>query len=184
MAELTREQVEEILADPVRREKGLRDKDLSGLNLSGLDLSGVCLCRANLSCANLPGADLSGACLSRADLRGADLSGANLHGANLYGANLHNMSNSHILAVEGLPSGYLVMVPTWEGWQIRFGCWQGTPEELRGMIPKDKWVESQGVRCDELRPLMMALLGLVDEHTRLHAGVIERLREKWAPKDD
>lgn len=85
-AEMTRGDVEAMIAKAGGKPLDLTDKSLSGLDLSGLDLKGVNLRTARLNKANLSGADLSGANLQQAWLLKANLSGAKLAGADMFGA--------------------------------------------------------------------------------------------------
>lgn len=97
-----------------------------------------------------------------ADLRWADLRGADLRGANLYGANLREAKGVlHIPA--GLPSGELTLWHHDEEWRVRVGCWEGTPDDLRALIAKDRdWPEAEGEEIKRRRPLLEAALTLIE----------------------
>ncbi|BCM85695.1 pentapeptide repeat-containing protein [Methylobacterium indicum] len=84
-AEMTRADVEALIARAAGRPIDLSDKALSGLDLSGLDLRGANLRTARLNRVNLRGADLSGANLEQAWIIKADLTGAKLVGARMFG---------------------------------------------------------------------------------------------------
>src|SRR4051812_5583791 len=75
-ADLSREQVMQLLAQASGERANFDGKDLSDLDLSGLDLRR----------ASLRGTSLFASKLVNADLRGTDLAGANLNGAWLMGA--------------------------------------------------------------------------------------------------
>ena len=120
-------------------------------NLRGADLRGADLSRADLRVTNLYGADLRGAYLYGADLRGAYLSEANLHGAK---------GVLHIQA--GLPSGTLTLWQHDDEWRVRVGCWEGTPDDLRALVAKDRgWPAAEGEEIKRRRPLLEAALTLV-----------------------
>ena len=117
--------------------------------------------------ADLRGADLGGADLWRANLRGADLGGANLGRANLWGANLWRAdlgganSAPAVLQVAGLPSGDAILTPRPDGWELRVGCWTGTPDLLEALIADDEgWPEAEGDECARRRPGLQSLIGL------------------------
>ena len=84
-AEMSRADVEAMIAKADGKPLDLADRALSGLDLSGLNLSGVNLRTARLNKANLRGADLSGAILEQAWLIKADLSGAKIVDAKMFG---------------------------------------------------------------------------------------------------
>ncbi len=179
----------------------LRYADLEGANLEGANLEGANLRGANLEGANLEGANLRGANLRGANLRGADLEGANLEGADLWGANLWganlwganlrgaNLRGANLrgqlemLQVSGLRSGVAVLVPTWEGWKLRVGCWKGTVQGLRELIAQDEgWPEARGDEIARRRPGLELLIGLCELHMADHDGLIDRLAELWHPE--
>ena len=139
MTALTRADVDRIVADA--RAAGRR-ADLMGANLWRADLGG-----ADLGGANLWHADLGGANLGRANLGGADLGGAN--------------SAPAVLQVAGLPSGDAILTPRPDGWELRVGCWTGTPNLLDALIADDEgWPEAKGDECARRRPGLQALIGL------------------------
>ena len=158
--QLTRADVLRIVQDA--RDRGVRP-DLSGADLRGADLSG-----ADLSGADLPGADLSGANLWRADLRRADLSGAAWGG----------------LRIDGLLSGQLTLTPTPDGWHVRVGCWEGSPEDLAHLLvaPDAEWPEARGAERTRREALLRPALALIAAHTAAHPDVIPALAKKWSTK--
>ena len=114
--------------------------------------------------------DLQDANLRRANLQDADLQDANLRHANLWDG----------LVVQGLPSGSATLVPTSAGWALRVGCWTGTPDDLRALIASDTgWPEARGREVARRRPLLAALLILIDAHTTDRADVISDLAARW-----
>jgi len=119
---------------------------------------------ANLQYANLQGADLQGANIQDADLRDADLQGAVLS----------------VMRVSGMPSGDLLAFPCPDGWWIRVGCWEGTPDDLRELVAADDgWPEAEGAEIARRRPYLEAALSLIDLHVAAHPGVVESLAQKW-----
>ena len=151
----------------------LRDADLCGANLCA-----AYLCGANLRGAYLRGADLCGANLRGANLRGADLRWANLNGANLYGA------RGEVLAIDGLPSGPVRLIPTLDGWSLRIGCWgDGTatygPAALRDLIAGTDWPEAEGDEQDRRRPGLAAVADLCDAHAAANPDLIADLAKRW-----
>lgn len=158
--------------------------DLNGINLRDADLRYVDLYGANLRYANLRGADLRGADLRGAELcganlRGAELRGADLCGANLCGANLRGAEWGG-LQITDLPSGQLTLTPTCDGWQLRVGCWSGTPDQLRELVAHDKgWPEAKGEEITRRRPYLQAALALCEVHMKDHQDVIEELKARW-----
>ncbi len=164
--------------------------NLSGANLSGVDLSWVDLRKADLSGANLRKADLHKADLSGADLRGANLSWANLSwadlsGADLSGANLSGATkNAQVLHLQGLPSGEVTFHPTPAGWYLCVGCWSGALADFEELISQDEdWPEAEGAEVARRRPSLEAVAALCKAHMDLHPHVVEKLAEKWAPKE-
>jgi len=159
--------------------------DLEGADLEGADLEGANLRGANLRGANLRYADLRYANLRYANLRGAnlrdaDLRGANLRGANLRGANLRGADLGGVLRIDGLPSGQVTLIPTPTGWDLRVGCWHGTPDNLRTLIASDDgWPEARGEEIGRRRPLLVAALSLIDAHMVDRGQVITDLAAKW-----
>ena len=104
-AEMTRGDVQAVLAATGGHPADLSGKRLSGLDLSGLDFTGANLRLARLNHANLSGAKLDGAVLDQAWALGANFSGASLVKASLYmsqmaGARLDgaNLEEAHITA--------------------------------------------------------------------------------------
>jgi uncharacterized protein YjbI with pentapeptide repeats len=87
-SELSRQEVEQRLAQRKGDAPDLSNHDLSGADLSGLDLHGADFFSSRLTGARLAGANLASANFTRAELQKADFSGANLRGANLYAAPL------------------------------------------------------------------------------------------------
>ena len=127
-----------------------------------------------LGLKTLWGADLQGA-----NLWGADLRDANLRDANLWGANLQDIGGL-TMQLRGMPSGELILFPRPDGWWIRVGCWDGTPDDLRELVAADdKWPEAEGAEIARRRPYLEAALALVDLHIAEHPGVIEDLSQRW-----
>ncbi|WP_281289240.1 pentapeptide repeat-containing protein [Nesterenkonia populi] len=149
---------------PTAGEADLRGANLWGANLRGADLRGADLRGANLWGANLRGADLWGADLREADLREADLWGARWNG----------------LAIQNLPSGNLLLVPTSKGWHMRIGCWSGSPDELSELIVRDdNWPEARGDEITRRRPYLEAAVSLCRVHMADRPSVIEGLARRW-----
>lgn len=204
----------EYLADLDLRGLDLSGANLTGAYLRGADLTGAVLSRANLTGASLPdsklyGADLSlanltdtflgranlsdahltGALLSRSDLYGANLSNADLRRAYLVGADLSSASLAGAymtgLALEGLPSGPLLFIPTLEGWSLKIGCWHGTLTELREMIAKDTdWPEAQGDEIAYRRPMLEAAADMCEVYAKAHPFALKAVKaaaDRWNP---
>ena len=169
----------------------LRGSDLRGVDLRGVDLRDATLTGANPRGADLSGADLRGADLRWADLRGVDLrdatlTGANLRGANLRGADLRgaDLSGARIIHLAGLPSGETIFIPTAAGWYLTVGCWKGNLEDFKTLIASDEgWPEARGSEVTRRRPSLQAVAALCEAHMDLHPHVVEKLAEKWAPKE-
>ncbi len=162
----------------------LSGANLSGANLSGANLSGADLSWANLRWADLSGANLSGANLSGANLRWADLSWANLRWANLSGANLSgaNLSGAdwNGLALDGLPSGRVLLIPTPDGWTLRVGCESGPAQHLRDIIAGDAWPSGCGeAERDRRRPTLSVVADLADAWIAAHPETVPSLAERW-----
>jgi uncharacterized protein YjbI with pentapeptide repeats len=162
--------------------------NLYGANLCGADLRGANLSEANLIWANLCGADLRGANLSEANLSEANLRGANLSEANLIWANLIwanlNGARGEVLAIDGLPSGPVRLIPTLDGWSLRIGCWgDGTatygPAALRDLIAGTDWPEAEGDEQDRRRPGLAAVADLCDAHAAANPDLIANLAKRW-----
>lgn len=151
-----------------------KNPDLSGLDLRELNLTSFNLWGAHLREANLRGADLRDANLQFAYLRCADLRETDLRYANLRGVYWDG------LQITNLPSGQLMLTPTCDGWQLRVGCWRGTPDQLRTLIAQDEgWPEAKGEEITRRRPYLEAALTLCEVHMKDHADVIDDLKERW-----
>ena len=168
----------------------LRKADLHKADLSGADLRKANLSKANLSGANLRKVDLSGVDLSGADLRWASLSGADLRWANLSKANLSwadlswATKNAQVLHLQGLPSGEVTFHPTPAGWYLYVGCWSGALADFEELISQDEdWPEAEGAEVARRRPSLEAVAALCKAHMDLHPQIVEKLAEKWAPKE-
>ena len=177
---MTRDEVLRIVREAQGRGErpNLRGADLTGADLTRADLTGADLTRADLSGANLRWADLRWANLYGANLRGADLRWANLNGANLYGA------RGEVLAIDGLPSGPVRLIPTLDGWSLRIGCWgDGTatygPAALRDLIAGTDWPEAEGEEQDRRRPGLAAVADLCDAHAAANPDLIADLAKRW-----
>lgn len=79
---------------------------------------------------------------SAQDVRAAVIE-AREKGANLRDADLWDAKGAPIV-VHGLPSGTALLHLTDAGWQIRVGCWTGSPDELETLIEGDEWPEAKG----------------------------------------
>ena len=141
--------------------------------------------RANGERADLRGVDLSWANLSWASLSWADLSWANLSKANLSGADLRWATrNAQVLHLQGLPSGEVTFHPTPAGWYLYVGCWSGALADFEELISQDEdWPEAEGAEVARRRPSLEAVAALCKAHMDLHPHVVEKLAEKWAPKE-
>ena len=136
--------------------------------------------RVDLSWVDLRKADLSGANLRKADLHKADLTGADLTGADLRGAT----KNAQVLHLQGLPSGEVTFHPTPAGWYLYVGCWSGALADFEELISQDEdWPEAEGAEVARRRPSLEAVAALCKAHMDLHPHVVEKLAEKWAPKE-
>ena len=194
-APMTRDEVLRIVREAQGRGErpNLRGADLTGADLTRADLTGANLSEANLNGADLTGADLTRADLSGANLRWADLRWANLYGANLRGADLRwaNLNGANlygargeVLAIDGLPSGPVRLIPTLDGWSLRIGCWgDGTatygPAALRDLIAGTDWPEAEGEEQDRRRPGLAAVADLCDAHAAANPDLIADLAKRW-----
>ena len=192
---MTRDEVLRIVREAQGRGErpNLRGADLTGADLTRADLTGADLRWANLTRADLTGADLTRADLSGANLRWADLRWANLYGANLRGADLRwaNLNGANlygargeVLAIDGLPSGPVRLIPTLDGWSLRIGCWgDGTatygPAALRDLIAGTDWPEAEGEEQDRRRPGLAAVADLCDAHAAANPDLIADLAKRW-----
>ena len=192
---MTRDEVLRIVREAQGRGErpNLRGADLTGADLTRADLTGADLRWANLTRADLTGADLTRADLSGANLRWADLRWANLYGANLRGADLRwaNLNGANlygargeVLAIDGLPSGPVRLIPTLDGWSLRIGCWgDGTatygPAALRDLIAGTDWPEAEGEEQDRRRPGLAAVADLCDAHAAANPDLIADLAKHW-----
>lgn len=104
-AEMSRADVEAMIAAAGGRPLDLADKALSGLDLSGLNLRGANLRTARLNKANLRGTDLSGANLEQAWLIKADLSGAKLADTKMFGITARDANLSGADLSRAMPIG-------------------------------------------------------------------------------
>ncbi|MGH1570898.1 pentapeptide repeat-containing protein [Methylobacterium sp. P31] len=104
-AEMSRADVEALIAKAGGKPIDLHDKALSGLDLSGLNLRGANLRTARLNKANLSRADLSGANLEQAWFLKADLSGAKLADAKMFGITARDANLSGADLSRSMPIG-------------------------------------------------------------------------------
>ncbi|MDO9426827.1 MAG: pentapeptide repeat-containing protein [Methylobacterium sp.] len=104
-AEMTRGDVEALIAGADGKPIDLSDRALAGLDLSGLNLRGANLRTARLNKANLRGADLTGANLEQAWFIKADLSGAKLVGAKMFGITARDANLSGADLSRSMPIG-------------------------------------------------------------------------------
>lgn len=112
-AELTRAEVEALIASAAGRPVDLVDRSLNGLDLSGLDLAAADLTRAKLNRAKLRGTRLAGAKLDlawgmQADLTDADLSRASLMQAQFPGAILDRADLGGAVVIANLEGASLL----------------------------------------------------------------------------
>ena len=150
-------------------------------NLSKTELiNQLTTARANGERADLRGVDLSWVDLHKADLSGANLRKADLHKADLSGAT----KNAQVLHLQGLPSGEVTFYPTPAGWYLYVGCWSGALADFEELISQDEdWPEAEGAEVARRRPSLEAVAALCKAHMDLHPHVVEKLAEKWAPKE-
>lgn len=104
-AEMSRVDIEAMIAKADGKPIDLTDKALSGLDLSGLNLKGANLRTARLNKTNLRGADLTGANLEQAWFIKADLSGAKLVGAKMFGITARDVNLSGADLSRSMPIG-------------------------------------------------------------------------------
>ncbi|ACS40351.1 MULTISPECIES: pentapeptide repeat-containing protein [Methylobacteriaceae] len=104
-AEMSRADIEAMIARADGKPLDLSDKALSGLDLSGLNLRGVNLRTARLNKANLRGADLSEANLEQAWFIKADLSGVKLVGPKMFGITAREANLSGADLSRSMPIG-------------------------------------------------------------------------------
>ena len=184
----------------------MKETNLAGATLYRTDLTGAYTLRSDFSRADFRLANLTDAYMYRADMTDASLSGALLsrtdfHRANMYSANLFgaylagadmegaNLAGAYLtgLALEGLPSGPLLFIPTLEGWSLKIGCWYGTLAELREMIAKDTgWPEARGKAVEVRRPMLEAAADLCEIYATEHPdalktvkAAVDRWKENW-----
>lgn len=142
---------------------------------------------AYMGLADLTDARFAGALFSRTDLSRASMYSANLVGAYLAGADMEGASLAGAfltgLALEGLPSGPLLFIPTLEGWSLKIGCWYGTTTELREMIAKDTgWPEAQGEVVEVRRPMLEAAADMCDAYAAAHPNALKAVKvaaDRW-----
>ena len=140
--------------------RSLRGADLRYADLRYADLRHADLCHADRCHADLRYADLRYADLRHADLRYAYLRYAYLRDCDLHYA---QVTEPRILTMR-TPSGWVTLVPTLDSWELRVGCWPGTPDTLRTLIAGDDWPEAEGSERDWRRPILAALADLCDAH--------------------
>ena len=204
MTPMTRSEVLDLIVQarehnlrPNLRGVDMQGVDLRGADLRGADLRGADLRYADLRGASLRYADMGGASLRYADLRGADLRGASLRGASLRYADLREADlryadlreadmryacgTPETLVITGLPSGNATLAPWADGWELRVGCWYGTPDSLAELIATDEgWPEATGEECARRRPLLEALIVLCRAWIDAHPDAIEQAAEAQA----
>ena len=111
---------------------------------------------------------------------GADLYGADLTRANLTGANLTGLRHFGIVAFGDTPSGWTGIRPTPDGWMLRVGCWDDTPDALRALTGKDDgWPEATGAEVARRRPYLELVLAHADLVMAEHPTLIDDLKKKW-----
>lgn len=184
----------------------MRETNFAGATLYRVDMTGAYTLRSDFSRAdfrlanltdaymykaNLTDASFAGALLSRTDFHRANMYCANLIGAYLAGADMEgaNLAGAYLtgLALEGLPSGPLLFIPTLEGWSLKIGCWYGTLAELREMIAKDTgWPEARGKAVEVRRPMLEAAADLCEIYATEHPdalktvkAAVDRWKENW-----
>jgi hypothetical protein len=84
-----------------------------------------------------------------------------------------------VLAIDGLPSGPVRLIPTLDGWSLRVGCWVGTVEALRTLIAGTDWPEAEGDEQDRRRPGLAAVADLCDAHAAANPDLIADLAKHW-----
>jgi hypothetical protein len=84
-----------------------------------------------------------------------------------------------VLAIDGLPSGPVRLIPTLDGWSLRVGCWVGTVEALRTLIAGTDWPEAEGEEQDRRRPGLAAVADLCDAHAAANPDLIADLAKRW-----
>ena len=118
-----------------------------------------------------------------ANLRNANLQGANLRDTDLRGADLRGALGG-ILAVTGLPSGDVTLVPTCDGWALRVGDWAGSPDSFRILLAQDdEWIEAQGEETTLRVQIMAALADLCDAYAAAHQDDLAAVAH-WAGEDE
>lgn len=195
------------LAGADLRERDLTGRDLSGCDLEGADLRGCLmqhaildganLAKAKLDVANAGSSSFRGAHLWRASATDANFTFANfgyaslpyinlcesrLTGANFHGADIYESYGwgDPCLQVTGLDSGPATFLPTWEGWRLQVGCWQGTLEDLEAIISGDDgWPEATPDQIPVRRPGLGFLLGLCRDHVERHPSAVADLGTAW-----
>ena len=165
--------------------------DFSRADFRLANLTDAYMGRANLTDASFAGALLSRTDFHRANMYSANLIGAYLAGADFEGANFAGASLTG-LAIEGLPSGPLLFIPTLQGWSLKIGCWHGTLAELREMISKDTgWPEARGKAVEVRRPMLEAAADLCEVYATEHPDAlktvkfpVDRWKGEWERKEN
>ena len=89
-----------------------------------------------------------------------------------------------VVHLQGLPSGEVTFHPTPAGWYLYVGCWSGALADFEELISQDEdWPEAEGAEVARRRPSLEAVAALCKAHMDLHPHVVEKLAEKWAPKE-
>lgn len=198
---LTREEVEQRIQEDHRNGErldlnylnlsnaDLEDANLHGARMEGTNLQGACLRNAELSGASLRHSDLSFATFKNASLRGADLSHSfggffDMRGADLRGADLRDTMFSNLewdgISVPFVLKDEMMLVPTCDGWVVRFQQWEGSVGTIRDFLSGgNPSMGGHQVAFLNHRNKLTAILDLFDAHVKENPRVINDLQERW-----
>lgn len=195
------------LAGADLREHDLSEMDLTGCNLFGADLRGCGMQDTILDGAKLQHAKLDGALavgasfrdaplewastthahLYMADFEGAALHETNMHGADIRLANFHEARilgaygwGGPVLHLASLDSGKATFFPTWDGWKIGVGFWQGTLGDLEAFIGgEDDWPAVLGEQAPIRVSGLEILIELCWDHMARFPTEVDGLAATW-----